>query len=79
MVEMGDLREGIMPKNLEKIVGDVLKLKNIELVGIGTNLKCFAGVLPTEENMNEFSEIVGKIQEKFGLDFQFISRLLSRL
>ena len=73
MVEMGDLREGIMPKDLENIVGDVLKLKNIELLGIGTNLKCFAGVLPSENNMNEFSEIAGKLQEKFELNFQFIS------
>ncbi|MFX1337424.1 MAG: alanine/ornithine racemase family PLP-dependent enzyme [Promethearchaeota archaeon] len=73
MVEMGDLREGIMPKDLENFVGNVLKLKNIELLGIGTNLKCFAGVIPDENNMNEFSEIAGKIQENFGLKFQFIS------
>jgi len=73
MVEMGDLREGIMPKDLENVVRNVLKLKNIELLGIGTNLKCFAGVLPNENNMNEFSEIAGKLQEKFELNFQFIS------
>ena len=46
MVEMGDLREGIMPEDLEFIVEKVLKLKGIELLGIGTNLKCFAGVIP---------------------------------
>jgi len=73
MVEMGDLREGIMPKDLENVVGNVLKLKNIELLGIGTNLKCFAGVIPDDKNMREFSEIAGKLQEKFGLNFQFIS------
>lgn len=73
MVEMGDLREGIMPKDLESIVRDVLKLNNIELLGVGTNLKCFAGVIPDEKNMKEFSEIAAKIQEKFGLNFQFIS------
>lgn len=73
MVEMGDLREGIMPKDLENIVGEVIKLKNIELLGIGTNLKCFAGVIPDENNMKKFSEIASKIQEKYGLNFQFIS------
>ena len=73
MVEMGDLREGIMPKNLEFIVEQVLKLKGIELLGIGTNLKCFAGVIPDEKNMKEFSEIVEKIQEKFGIKLKFIS------
>jgi predicted amino acid racemase len=73
MVEMGDLREGIMPKDLEDIIENVLKLENIELLGIGTNLKCFAGVIPDEENMKAFSEIAMKLQEKFGLNFQFIS------
>jgi predicted amino acid racemase len=73
MVEMGDLREGIIPKDLEIIVERVLQLKNIDLLGIGTNLKCFAGVIPDENNMNEFSEIARKIQDKFGLNLQFIS------
>jgi len=73
MVEMGDLREGIMPKDLEFIVEQVLKLKGIELLGIGTNLKCFAGVIPDDKNMKEFSEIAEKIQKKFGIKLKFIS------
>ena len=73
MVEMGDLREGIMPKDLEDIVRQVLKLKGVELQGIGTNLKCFAGVIPDENNMNEFSEIVDEIQNKLGIKLKFIS------
>ncbi len=73
MVEMGDLREGIMPKDLEYIVERVLELNGVELLGIGTNLKCFAGVKPDEKNMKEFSEIGAKLQKKFGLKFQVIS------
>ena len=73
MVEMGDLREGIMPKDLDNIVREVLKLQNIELLGIGTNLKCFAGVIPDEKNMTEFSEIAHTIQKKYDIKFQFIS------
>ncbi len=73
MVEMGDLREGIMPNDLENMVGEVLKLQNIDLLGIGTNLKCFAGVIPDENNMTEFSEIAQDIQKKYDIQFQFIS------
>jgi predicted amino acid racemase len=73
MVEMGDLREGIMPKDLENIIDRVLKLKGVELKGLGTNLKCFAGVIPDEKNMKEFSEIAKQIQNKFGIKFKFIS------
>jgi len=76
MVEMGDLREGIMPKDLEDMVRQVLKLKGVELQGIGTNLKCFAGVIPDENNMNEFSEIVNKIQNKFGIKLTYEKKLL---
>ena len=73
MVEMGDLREGIMPKDLHNLVNRVLRLKGIELCGIGTNFKCFAGVVPDERNMKEFSIIVERIQKKSGLKFNFVS------
>jgi predicted amino acid racemase len=73
MVEMGDLREGIMPQDLDSVIEQVLELRGIDLLGIGTNLKCFAGVIPDEYNMTEFSEIAQKIQKKFDIEFQFIS------
>ena len=73
MVEMGDLREGIMPEDLEDLVEKVLELKGVELMGLGTNLKCFAGILPDEKNMKEFSDIAENIQDKFGLKLKFIS------
>lgn len=34
MVELGDLREGIMPSDLENTVKEVIKLKGIRLVGM---------------------------------------------
>ncbi|TFG02783.1 MAG: alanine/ornithine racemase family PLP-dependent enzyme [Promethearchaeota archaeon] len=73
MVEMGDLREGIMPDKLEETVSQILRLKGIELAGIGTNLKCFAGVIPDEENMKSFSELAQNIQKKFGITLNFVS------
>jgi predicted amino acid racemase len=73
MVEMGDLREGVMPDQLEDLIRKVLNLKNIELVGIGTNFKCFAGVIPDERNMKEFSDLVKRVQNKFGKKFNIIS------
>jgi predicted amino acid racemase len=73
MVEMGDLREGVMPEHLNNIVKEVLKLEGIKLMGIGTNLKCFAGVIPDEKNMKEFSEIAQLLQNKFNIKLKFIS------
>jgi len=73
MVEMGDLREGIMPNTLEPIVKQIIDLKGVELLGIGTNLKCFAGVIPDDTNMIEFSTIAENIQNQFGIKLKFIS------
>ena len=39
MIELGDLREGLVPSDLDDIVKKVLEIENIELIGIGTNLK----------------------------------------
>lgn len=73
MVEMGDLREGILPKDLPVFIQEVLTLKGINIVGIGTNFACFGGVLPTEQKMKEFSHIVRSIQNRFSLTLPYIS------
>ncbi|MGB9858099.1 MAG: alanine/ornithine racemase family PLP-dependent enzyme [Dictyoglomaceae bacterium] len=74
MVEMGDLREGIWRKEeLEYTIERVLKMNNIELFGIGTNFTCFGGVIPTEEKLKEFVEIVENLERKFSFSFPIIS------
>ncbi|MBE9523391.1 MAG: alanine racemase [Proteobacteria bacterium] len=73
MVELGDLREGLMPSDLESTVKGVLELDGIELVGIGTNLACFGGVSPDEEKMRHLSSLAREVEEKFGLTFEFVS------
>ncbi len=73
MVELGDLREGIMPSDLENVVKEIIVLKGIELVGVGTNLACFGGIEPDEEKMEYLSTIVKNIEEKFGLTLAIVS------
>ncbi|MCK5940923.1 MAG: alanine racemase, partial [Planctomycetes bacterium] len=50
MVELGDLREGILPADLERSVAATLRLPGITLGGIGTNLACRYGVVPGPDN-----------------------------
>jgi predicted amino acid racemase len=73
MVELGDLREGLMPSELDNTVKQVLELENIELIGIGTNLTCFGGVKPDEKKMGYLTSIATDIEEKFGLKLEFVS------
>ena len=73
MVELGDLREGIMPENLIDTVREVLSLPNILLKGIGTNLACRSGVSPDATNMAMLSELADLIETKFNLRLDVVS------
>ncbi|MCU7906155.1 MAG: alanine/ornithine racemase family PLP-dependent enzyme [Candidatus Thiodiazotropha sp. (ex Epidulcina cf. delphinae)] len=73
MVELGDLREGIMPGDLEKTVRETLRFPNIVLKGIGTNLACRSGVSPDEKNMAELSALADSIETTFGTTLSIVS------
>lgn len=66
MVELGDLREGIMPTDLETVVRRTLQFPNIKFLGIGANLACRSGVVPDDLNMGELSNLADAIDAKFG-------------
>ncbi len=73
MVELGDLREGIMPGDLIGTVREVLSLPNILLKGIGTNLACRSGVSPDATNMAKLSELADLIETTFDLTLDVVS------
>lgn len=73
MVELGDLREGIMPADLDAMVRETLKLPNILLKGIGTNLACLNGVAPDQDKMAELSALVYAVEAQFGLNIDIVS------
>lgn len=72
--DLGDLREGIFFRDdyLEE-VSEILKLKNIRLLGIGTNLTCYGGIIPTYENLSELIKIKNRIEREFSIKFEIIS------
>ncbi len=73
MVELGDLREGIMPRDLEKTVRETLRLPNIVIKGIGANLACRSGVSPDANNMAELSALADSIDSTFGPTVHVVS------
>jgi predicted amino acid racemase len=73
MVELGDLREGVMPQDLEAITEEVLPLKGVKLVGIGSNLGCYGGVEPDDKNMSLLSSLAQGLEKKYRLQLQFVS------
>ncbi|MCU7830936.1 MAG: alanine/ornithine racemase family PLP-dependent enzyme [Candidatus Thiodiazotropha sp. (ex Myrtea sp. 'scaly one' KF741663)] len=73
MVELGDLREGIMPADLERIAGSVISMPYIDLHGIGANLACHCGVSPDANNMAELSNLADAIEKAFGVTLRIVS------
>ena len=73
LVEMGDLREGTAPEHMEALLEKVLKLENIEVIGIGANFSCYGGIIPDEEKFLELSELAKNLEEKFEIKFKMVS------
>jgi ornithine racemase len=73
MVELGDLREGIMPADVPDAVAHCLALPNIEVHGIGTNLACRNGVVPDDRNLGELSDLAAAIEAEFGITLRVVS------
>ncbi len=73
MVELGDLREGILPSDLPQLVRKTLSLPHIKIIGIGCNLACYGGIKPDDKNMRELSELVDLIEKEFQIDLEIIS------
>ncbi|CCJ33349.1 MULTISPECIES: ornithine racemase Orr [Caloramator] len=76
MVDVGDLREGIFYKEKQEIyetVKKILELSNIELHGIGTNLCCYGGVIPTKDNLTELVGVKKDLENYFNIRIPIIS------
>lgn len=73
MVEMGDLREGVVGDKLMDFYENVFKLPNINIVGLGTNLNCLNGIMPSEDKLIQLSLYKQLIEAKFGIKIPWIS------
>jgi len=73
MVELGDLREGVLPLDLSEFIRQAISLSHIKIVGIGCNLACYGGVKPADKNMHELSELFDIIEKEFHLGLTIIS------
>ncbi|KAB3527648.1 ornithine racemase Orr [Alkaliphilus serpentinus] len=74
MRDLGDLREGFFDeKDLIETVKEVINLRNIEIVGIGTNLTCYGGVIPTEKNLQILLDTAKMVEKLTGKPIEIIS------
>jgi predicted amino acid racemase len=65
MVEMGDLREGVLGDDLVDFYEKVFELPNIEVVSFGNNLNCLHGVMPSHDKLIQLSLYKQLVETKF--------------
>lgn len=73
MIELGDLREGVMREEIIDFYAQIFELPNINIVGLGTNLNCLNGVLPSEDKLIQLSLYKQIIELKFKREIPFVS------
>ncbi len=74
MIDIGDLREGIYHKeNIVNIVRDIQTFQYVDLIGIGTNVTCYGGIIPNKNTLGKLIEIIELIKQTMDIDFTLIS------
>ncbi|WP_258105326.1 alanine/ornithine racemase family PLP-dependent enzyme [Marinoscillum sp. MHG1-6] len=73
MIELGDLREGIMGDHLMDFYESVFRLPNIKVTGIGANLNCLYGVMPSTDKLIQLSLYKQLIEAKFGRKIPWVT------
>jgi len=73
MIDLGDLREGILPEQFDETVQAILKMNNIMLHGIGVNLTCYGGVVPNEDNLGQLSVFAKHVKDEYKHHLEIVS------
>lgn len=73
MIELGELREGVMGEDFMAFYESIFKLENIKVVGIGANLTCLYGILPNHDKLIQLSLYEQLIEAKFNRQIEYVS------
>lgn len=73
MVDLGDLREGVMPEVAPDVAAQLDKITGIRLIGIGTNMACYGGVIPTRDKMELLLRVKAEIEQRIGRTLERVS------
>ena len=73
MTDMGDRREGVQPGELENLFRYAESLPGIYPAGIGTNLTCYGGIIPDEENMGMLVDVAQKLERDLQRKLRYVS------
>lgn len=73
MVEMGNLREGVLPCDAPAVCREVAALPNLRLHGIGTIFGCLSGVAPARGDLEKLAALRRNLEEELGQPLPLLS------
>ncbi|GAA6162545.1 hypothetical protein NBRC116590_02490 [Pelagimonas sp. KU-00592-HH] len=73
MIEMGDLREGILPEHLNDLATRVVATPGVVLKGIAANFACMGNATPKAGDMAKLSRLAEQLEGNCGPFGNFIS------
>ena len=72
-IEVGDLRDGFLWDEFIEVFPKIMNLKGINIWGLGANVGCLSGVLPTPENLGKIVELKRILRDKFNIEIPVLS------
>lgn len=73
MIEMGDLREGVMGDDLIDFYNSVFEFPGISVIGLGANFNCLHGVMPTRDKLVQLCLYKQLIEATFNKKIPWVS------
>lgn len=66
MVDLGDLREGVMPADVPAFLDAAESLPGVRVLGIGASLTCYGAIVPDAENLGELVRLAEAAEARVG-------------
>ncbi len=73
MVDLGDLREGIWPDGVEEMADALRQCRRLRCLGVGSNLGCLSGVLPSVTNLSLLVRTGRELSSFLGYPLEVVS------
>ena len=73
MIELGDLREGVLGEQLSSFYEQVFDLQGVQVIGLGANLNCLNGVMPSQDKLIQLALYKNLLEARFGRKLPVVS------
>jgi len=73
MVDVGDRREGVMPKDAVELAKRLEGLEGIRLLGLGSNMGCLSRIRPSSKDTQLLVQLAAQVEEAIGRKLAVVS------